>query len=71
MSWRSKSECDQHELATLLFRLALFPLAISVSKKYGDRTFIRRLMKDLDGKNLSGAQDFLASLREFGTLRDF
>jgi hypothetical protein len=69
-----KSASTSWLIGNALFGLALFPLAIWVSKKYGDRMssspFIRRLMKDLDGENLSAAQNFLASLREFGTLRN-
>ena len=67
-----KSASTSWFIGNALFGLALFPLAIWVSKKYGNRMgrspFIKRLMKDLDGENLSAAQDFLASLREFGTL---
>jgi hypothetical protein len=61
-------------IGNALFGLALFPLAIWVSKKYGDRMgrspFIQRLMKDLEGNNLTAAQGFLASLEEFDTLSD-
>ena len=58
-------------IANAAFGLALFPLTIWVARKYGDRiggsTFIRGLMKDLDGENLSAARKFLASLKQFGT----
>ena len=61
-------------IGNALFGLALFPLAIWVAKKYGDRMgrspFIQRVMKDLEGNNLTTAQVFLASLREFDTLSD-
>ncbi|HMD08942.1 MAG TPA: hypothetical protein VKH63_15510 [Candidatus Acidoferrum sp.] len=61
-------------IVNALFGLSLFPLAIWVSKKYGDRAgrspFIQRLMKDLEGNNLAAAQDFLASLGEFDTQSD-
>ena len=56
-------------IANVLFGLALFPAVIWVSKKYGDRLdqspSFQRLMKDLAGSNLSAAQSFLATLREF------
>ena len=56
-------------LANLLFGLAIIPLAIWLSKKFGDRMDrspkIQRLMKDLAGYNLNAASDFLATLSEF------
>jgi hypothetical protein len=56
-------------IVNVLCGLAVFPAAIWVSKKYGDRMdrspFIHRMMKDLAGNNLTAAQGFLATLREF------
>jgi hypothetical protein len=56
-------------IVNALFGVTLFSLTIWVSKKYGDRMdrspFIRRLMRDLNGNNLTAAQGFLASLSEF------
>jgi hypothetical protein len=56
-------------LANLLFGLAIIPLAIWVSKKFGDRMGrspkIQQLMKELAGYNLNAASDFLATLSEF------
>ncbi len=56
-------------LANALFGLALFPAAVWVSRTYGDRIdaspFFQRLMKVLAGTNLSAAQGFLATIREF------
>jgi hypothetical protein len=61
-------------IGNALFGLALFPLAIWVSKKYGERMgrspFLQHLMKDLAGNNLAASKDFLASLKEFDTLSD-
>jgi hypothetical protein len=61
-------------LVNVLFGAAVFATAIWVSKKYGDRVhrspFLQRLMKDLDGNNLTAAQGFLASLKEFDALAD-
>ncbi|MGA8028644.1 MAG: hypothetical protein WB992_15985 [Bryobacteraceae bacterium] len=54
--------------ANLLFGLALIPLAIWISRKFGDRMdrspFIQRLMKDISGSNLNSAANFLATLSE-------
>jgi hypothetical protein len=56
-------------LANLLFGLAIIPLAIWLSKKFGDRMDrspkIQWLMKELAGYNLNAASDFLATLSEF------
>ena len=56
-------------LANLLFGLAIIPLAIWLSKKFGNRMGrlpnIQRLMKDLAGYNLNAASAFLATLSEF------
>ena len=56
-------------LANLLFGLAIIPLAIWLSKKFGDRMErspkIQFLMKELAGYNLTAASDFLATLSEF------
>ena len=56
-------------LANLLFGLAIIPLAIWLSKKFGDRTDrspkIQWLMKEIAGYNLNAASDFLATLSEF------
>lgn len=56
-------------LANLLFGVAIIPLAIWLSKKFGDRMdrspMIQRLMKELPGYNLNAASDFLATLSEF------
>jgi hypothetical protein len=55
--------------ANLLVGLAIIPLAIWLSKKFGDRMgrspMIQRLMKDLAGYNLNAATGFLATLSEF------
>ncbi|MDQ2839876.1 MAG: hypothetical protein M3Y72_02310 [Acidobacteriota bacterium] len=55
--------------ANLLFGLALIPLAIWTSRKFGDRftrsPFIQKFMRDLAGNNLNAAITFLASLSEF------
>jgi len=56
-------------LANLLFGLAIIPLAIWLSKKFGHRMDrspkIQWLMKELAGYNLNTASDFLATLSEF------
>ena len=56
-------------LASLLFGLAIIPLAIWLSKKFGDRMDrspkIQWLMKELAGYNLNAASDSLATLSEF------
>jgi hypothetical protein len=53
----------------VLFGLLLIPLAIGLSRKFGDRVggspFIQRLMKDVGGHNLNAAQVFIAGLAEF------
>ena len=56
-------------MANLLVGLAIIPLAIWLSKKFGDRMgrspVMQRLMKDLAGYNLNAAAGFLATLSEF------
>ena len=56
-------------LANLLFGLAIIPLAIWLSKKFGDRMDrspkIQWLMKELAGYHLIAASDFLATLSDF------
>ena len=56
-------------LANLLFGLSIIPLAIWLSKKFGDRMDrspkIQWLMKELAGYNLNAASDFLATLSQF------
>jgi hypothetical protein len=55
--------------ANVLFGLALIPLAVWLSKKFGDRVsrspFIERVMKDIAGHNLNAARVFLERLSEF------
>ena len=55
--------------ANLLFGLAIIPLAIWLSKTFGDRMTkspaIQRFMRDLAGYNLNAASGLLASLSEF------
>ena len=56
-------------LANVLVGLAIIPLGIWLSKKFGDRMgrspVMQRLMKDLAGYNLNAATSFLATLSEF------
>jgi hypothetical protein len=56
-------------IENLAFGLALIPLSIWVSKKYGDRMsqspIIQRLMQDLAGRNLNAAARSLAELSQF------
>jgi hypothetical protein len=53
----------------VLFGLAIIPMAIWVSRKFGDRMgrspIIQRLMRELAGYNLNAATRFLATLSEF------
>lgn len=53
----------------VLFGLALIPLAVWLSRKFGDRAgqspFIQQLMQDIAGHNLNAARIFLAKLSEF------
>jgi hypothetical protein len=53
----------------VLFGLAIIPLAIWVSRKFGDRMgrspIIQRLMRELAGYHLNAATGFLATLSEF------
>ena len=55
--------------ANVIFGLALIPLAIWLSKKFGDRMgqfpFIQQLMKDIAGRNLNAAAAFLTTVSEF------
>lgn len=56
-------------IASLLVGLAVIPLAIWLSKKFGDpmgrSPIIQRLVQDLAGYNLNAATGFLATLSEF------
>jgi hypothetical protein len=56
-------------VANLLFGLAFIPLAIGLSKRFGDRwgryPLVQRLRNDLMGQNLNAAMGFLATLSEF------
>jgi hypothetical protein len=53
----------------VLFGLSLIPLAVWVSKTFGERMghspFIQRVMRDIAGHNLTAARDFLAKLSQF------
>jgi hypothetical protein len=53
----------------LVFGLSLIPLAIWLSKIFGDRMgqfpFVQRLMNDIAGRNLNEAIGFLAAVSEF------
>jgi flagellar biogenesis protein FliO len=55
--------------ANLAVGLAIIPLAIWVSKRFGDRMgrspVMRRLMRELAGYNMNAATDFLATLSKF------
>ena len=55
--------------SNVAFGLALIPVAIWVSKKFGDRMdrspIIQGLMKSLSGHNLNAAADFLVTLSKF------
>ena len=55
--------------SNVAFGLTLIPLAIWVSKKFGDRMnqspFIQQIMRSLAGYNLNAAADFLATLNQF------
>jgi hypothetical protein len=55
--------------ANLLVGLAIIPVAVWFSKRFGSRMngspVMQRLMKDLAGHNLNVATDFLATLSEF------
>ncbi len=55
--------------ANALFGLSLIPLALWLSKRFGDRMgrspFIQRLMNDIAGHNLNAAGLFLARLSDF------
>jgi hypothetical protein len=58
-------------LANLAVGLAIIPLAIWVSRKFGDRMgrspVMQRLMRELAGYNLNAATGFLAKVSEFET----
>jgi hypothetical protein len=55
--------------SNVLFGLALIPLTLWVSKTFGDRMvsspWLRRIMRDLAGRNLNAAAGFLAILKQF------
>jgi hypothetical protein len=55
--------------SNVLLGLAIIPLAIWISKEFGDRMgrspFLQRFMRDLAGYNLNAATGFLASISEF------
>jgi hypothetical protein len=55
--------------SNVAFGLALIPLAIWLSKKFGDRMerspFFQGIMRSLAGYNLNQATDFLATLQQF------
>jgi hypothetical protein len=58
-------------LANIAVGLAIIPLAIWVSRKFGDRMgrspVMQRLMRELAGYNLNAATGFLAKVSEFET----
>jgi hypothetical protein len=55
--------------ANVIFGLSLIPLAVWLSKRFGDRMgrspFIQRIMNDIAGRSLTSAAAFLANLSEF------
>lgn len=55
--------------ANVLFGLALIPLTLWLSRKFGDRMgrspFIQQLIKDIAGDNLSAAAAFVTRISEF------
>jgi len=55
--------------ANVVFGLLLIPLAVWLSKRFGDRAgqspWVQRLMRDIAGHNLNAAEVFLARLSEF------
>jgi hypothetical protein len=55
--------------ANIAFGLCLIPLAVWLSKTFGERMgrhpFIQRVMDDLAGRNLNGASEFISRLSEF------
>jgi len=55
--------------ANVAFGLCLIPVALWLSKTFGERMgrfpWIRRMMNDLAGRNLSAAGDFLSKLSQF------
>jgi hypothetical protein len=54
--------------ANVVFALCLIPLALWLSKAFGQRMgrfpWIRRVMNDLAGRNLNAAADFLSKLSQ-------
>ena len=56
-------------LSNVAFGLAVIPLAIWVSRKFGDRVdrspILQRFMRELAGYNLNAANASLAALSEF------
>ena len=55
--------------ANVAFGIALIPLTLWASKKFGDRLnrspFVQQILRDLAGNNLNAAKAFLADLAEF------
>lgn len=55
--------------ANLVFGLAIIPLALWLSRKFGDRMgrspLLQSLMRDLAGHNLNAASNFVVTLSEF------
>jgi len=55
--------------ANVLFGLAIIPLAIWLSRRFGDRMgrwpIVQRFMRDIAGYNLAAATDYLAALSDF------
>jgi hypothetical protein len=55
--------------ANLIFGLALIPVTIWISKEFGNRMaaspFVQRIMRDLAGRSLNEAAEFLATISEF------
>ena len=55
--------------ANVAFGIALIPLTLWASRKFGDRLnrspFVQQILRDLAGNNLNAAKAFLADLAEF------
>jgi hypothetical protein len=55
--------------ANVAFGLCLIPLAVWISKAFGERMgrfpFMQRVMNDLAGRNLNAASEFIAKLSGF------